>query len=205
MPLRFVAKQLSHPKGLVGHGIARLMNRMNAGMSAHALGQLDVRPTDHVLEIGFGGGVALRSLMPLAACVCGLDRSQDMVRSIRRRYRAKIAATGGRFLCGSVEQIPFASASFDRVLSVNTIYFWRPLEAGVAEIHRVLRPGGRVAIGFLPAEGMAPMNMPADIFTLRDAQALSAVLAAAGFCAITLRQPRPGVSWRTLVATRPSA
>jgi arsenite methyltransferase len=60
---RFLAQQLSHPTGLGGRIIRFLMNRGNAGMNAFAVQQLELRPSDRVLEIGFGGGVALPALI----------------------------------------------------------------------------------------------------------------------------------------------
>ncbi|HET9537694.1 MAG TPA: methyltransferase domain-containing protein [Mesorhizobium sp.] len=56
----------------------------------------------------------------------------------------------GDFREGSVVAIPFEAATFGKVCTVNTVYFWSSLDAGFAEIRRVLAPCGRVVIGFLP-------------------------------------------------------
>jgi arsenite methyltransferase len=53
MPPRIVAQQLSHPTGLLGRFMGRLMNRHNAKMNAFALKLLELTPADRVLEIGF--------------------------------------------------------------------------------------------------------------------------------------------------------
>jgi hypothetical protein len=63
-----------------------------------------------------------------------------------------------------------------KVCTVNTVYFWKSLETGFTEIRRVLARGGRVVIGFLPKDGMARLNMPADIFTLRAPEDVIAAL-----------------------------
>ena len=60
---RFVARQLSHPKGFLGRIFGRLMNRHNANMNAFAIRQLELTSSDRVLEIGFGGGVTLQRLI----------------------------------------------------------------------------------------------------------------------------------------------
>jgi len=79
MPPRFIARQLSHPTGFAGYVVAKLMNRHNAKMNAFALRQLELTSVDRVLEIGFGGGVALQSLIDKADSVSAVDRSSDAV------------------------------------------------------------------------------------------------------------------------------
>ncbi len=49
-----------------------------------------------------------------------------------------------------MEHLPFPDESFDRVLTSNTIYFWLDAERALAEIARVLRPSGRLSLGFSP-------------------------------------------------------
>jgi hypothetical protein len=67
------------------------------------------------------------------------------------------------------------------VCTVNTIYFWRSLDAGFAEIRRVLAPGGCVVVGFLPKEWMDRLGHSMDIFTSRTADDVIAALTASGF------------------------
>ena len=55
-PPRFIARQLSCPTGLFGGIMGLLMNRHNAKMNRFAVRQLELKTTDRVLEIGFGGG-----------------------------------------------------------------------------------------------------------------------------------------------------
>lgn len=84
-----------------------LMNRHNAEMNAFAVEQLELGPSDRVLEIGFGGGVALRSLIERAAFVGGVDRSPEMVEWAKAKYSTAVNAGGADFREGSVEAIPF--------------------------------------------------------------------------------------------------
>ena len=73
MPPRFIARHLSQPTGVLGRIVGRLMNRNNAKMNAFAVKLLELTPDDRVLEVGFGGGVALPSLVATAAYVAGVD------------------------------------------------------------------------------------------------------------------------------------
>ena len=79
MAPRFIARQLSRPTGFFGRIMGQLMNWHNAKLNSYAVRQLELTPSDHVLEVGFGGGVTLRSLLASAAFVAGVDRSSDMV------------------------------------------------------------------------------------------------------------------------------
>ena len=98
MPPRLIARQLAQPSGVLGRFVGGLMNLHNAGMNAFALELLAARPADRVLEIGFGGGVALARLVGEAAFVAGLERSHDAVEWARRRHaqavRAALAVRG---------------------------------------------------------------------------------------------------------------
>jgi arsenite methyltransferase len=178
------------------------MNRHNAKLNAFAVQQLELTPTDRVLEIGFGGGVTLPSLIAAAAFVGGVDRSHSMVRRAKARFSDAVSAGRADFREGSVEKIPFGASSFGKVCTVNTVYFWSSLEAGFAEIHRVLAPGGLVVVGFLPKERMDRMGMPTDIFTSRTPDEVIAALAKAGFCGVRVERPQPSTPWNVIVATR---
>jgi ubiquinone/menaquinone biosynthesis C-methylase UbiE len=202
MAPRIVARHLSRPQGLVGWLIGFLMNRHNARMNAFAVKHLSLQPHDRVLEIGFGGGATLPALISAAKFVAGVDRSADVVGWAKSKYARAVAEGRAAFHEGHVETLPFESASFGKVCTVNTVYFWKSLEAGFAEIRRVLEQGGRVVVGFLPKERMARMNMPADIFTLRAPEDVIAALKTCGFGDIRVERPQPDTPWNVIVARR---
>jgi ubiquinone/menaquinone biosynthesis C-methylase UbiE len=183
--------------------MARLMNRYNARMNAYAVRKLELAPTDRVLEIGFGGGVALPSLIEKAAFVSGVDRSRDVVELAKSRFSKAVAAGRAEFRTGSVETLPFPAAAFGKVCTVNTVYFWSSLDVGCSEIRRVLTPGGRVVVGFLPKEPMQRMGMPSDIFTLRASAEVIGALTRAGFKDIRAERPEPATPWNVIVAQAP--
>jgi arsenite methyltransferase len=202
MAPRFIARQLSRPTGFFGRIMGQLMNRHNAKLNSYAVRQLELTPSDRVLEVGFGGGVSLPSLIASAAFVGGVDRSSDMVRRAKAIFSEAVSAGRADFREGSVEELPFEASSFERVCTVNTIYFWSSLDAGFAEIRRVLSPGGRVVVGFVPKERMDLMRMPADIFTSRAPEDVVAALRKAGFSDVRVERPEPTTPWNVIVATR---
>jgi arsenite methyltransferase len=200
MPPRFIAKQLSNPTGFFGYVMGSLMNWHNAKLNAFAVQRLELNASDRVLEIGFGGGVALRRLIPIASFVAGVDRSEDAVKVAQSRFATPSSAGRVDFRVGSVDKLPFDSHSFDKVITVNTVYFWTSLESGCQEIRRVLSPGGRAVIGFVPKLRMDRMNMPKDIFTTRSPEELVSALSKAGFLDIRIAPPQDHAPWKVAVA-----
>ena len=201
MTPRFIARQLSRPSGFLGRIIMRLMNRRNANLNAFAVRQLDLAPSDRVLEIGFGGGVSLPSLIAGAGSVTGVDRSADVVKRAATRFVQAVRTGRAQFREANVDRLPFEAGSFEKVCTVNTVYFWPSLAAGFGEIRRVLAPGGRVAVGFVPKERMDQMGVPPDIFTSRTPDEVVAALAGAGFHDVRIERPRPTTPWSVIVAT----
>ncbi len=132
--------------------IAPWLDRISAPVKALVLGQIDVQPDDVVLEAGFGGGGLLAMIHARTAGeVIGIDPSEAMVDRARRRMR-KLARL--RLHVAGVESIPLADASVDKACSVNNLYFWSHPEAGMRELVRVTRPGGRIIIAFEPPEAL---------------------------------------------------
>src|SRR5437762_3089499 len=107
MPPRFIARQLSHPTGVLGRIMGRQMNRRNARMNAFAIQQLELTPADRVLEVGFGGGVTLPSLIATAAYVAGVDRAPSMAQRANANFAEAVAAGRAEFRKGNVEALPF--------------------------------------------------------------------------------------------------
>ncbi len=200
MPPRFIASQFARPRGFLGRLFAHLMNRRNAKMNAFAVSQLQLRRSDRVLEIGFGGGLNLPSLIEEAGFLCGVDPSPDVVNWAKAKFAQQIKDGRVDFREGYANSLPFSAASFDKLCTVNTVYFWNSLDAGCAEIHRVLAPGGRAVIGFLPKERMQAMGLPPDIFTLRTIDDVIAALTKAGFNDARAERPEPDTPWCAAVA-----
>ena len=101
-----------------------------------------------------------------------------------------------------MEALPFEPASFGKVCTINTIYFWSSLDAGFEEMGRVLSPGSRMVVGFYPREAMERMKNPPDIFSLRESEEVIAALTRTGFRDVRLAQTNPMTAWKVVTGTR---
>lgn len=189
---RLISDQLSRPTGRLGRIVAALMNRGNRGLNARAIDLLDITSGSRVLDLGFGGGLTFDPLLARDAIVVGVDRAQDMVTAAEGRHREHVAA--GRLVvrAGEVEALPLGDASVDRVLTVNTVYFWPDLARALGEVHRVMAPGGRIVIGI--RDGSVMQQVSPDVFTLRAPDEIAAALGAAGFSEADVRSAPDGAT-----------
>jgi arsenite methyltransferase len=138
-----------------------LMNRGNQRINAFAIRQLSVAPSDRVLEIGFGGGSTLRHLIDKGGYLAAVDRSRDVIRRAESRFSQDVAVGKATFHEGTVDALPFGQSSFDKILTVNTVYFWESLDRGFREIRRVVAPRGCHGRGF-SSEGVYGQDGDAD-------------------------------------------
>jgi SAM-dependent methyltransferase len=109
-----------------------------------------VRAGDRVLDVGCGTGVVSITAARLGANVTGLDLTPELLQ--RARENARISEVAVEFQEGDAEDLPFDDSSFDAVLSqFGHIFAPRP-DVAVAEMLRVLKPGGTIAFSTWPPE-----------------------------------------------------
>jgi SAM-dependent methyltransferase len=100
--------------------------------------QADIGPGRRVLELGCGTGEFTRRIAPSGARLVALDLSPELLARARSRVDGSVA-----FVRGDAEVLPFRAACFDAVFGCSVLHHL-DLEATLAEIHRILRPGGRL-------------------------------------------------------------
>ena len=125
-----------------------MLNIVNRPINRWTVGSLQLAGSEEILDVGFGGGVGLELVRRrlTSGRVVGVDISEEMVVRAARRFTPEPSAGSVRVLRADVSSLPFADGSFDRAYSVNGVFFWPDPAAGLAEIYRVLRPGGLAVI-----------------------------------------------------------
>jgi ubiquinone/menaquinone biosynthesis C-methylase UbiE len=98
---------------------------------------------ERVLDVGCGTGVLLERIVDRFpdAQATGVDLSPAMVAQARRRLPPQVTLE-----VADAEALPFPASSFDFVLSLSSFHFWPDPRRALAELRRVLRPGGRTVI-----------------------------------------------------------
>lgn len=107
-----------------------------------------------VLDAGCGDGMLMSSLAQRGARMVGLDSDPRMLRAAAERVDSRTGPM--RFAHGRAEALPFADASFDRVVAVAVLCFVSDAERAIREMARVLRPGGRLVLGELGPGACGP-------------------------------------------------
>ena len=145
--------QAEHPHGLGGRVMGHLMAWLNDDMNRHVLEQLDVRPGQRVLEVGFGPGRTLERLAQRQTLVCGVDPSATMRSQASARNRAALRAGAMELHQGTASALPYPDAYFDRACAINCYLFFADPDADLRELRRVLRADGRLVLGLRAREG----------------------------------------------------
>jgi ubiquinone/menaquinone biosynthesis C-methylase UbiE len=186
----FIARQSSHPSGIVGRILARIMAAETASLNLQALDLLALRTSDHVLEIGFGHGktLGLAAARVPHGFVAGVDVSEAMVVMARRRCKAAIRCGLVEVKVGDSSRLFFPDESFDKAFSIHTLYFWNEPIRDLREICRVLKPGGRFVLGFrAKCAAGSPAEFPQTVYTFYSTAEICRLLESAGFDRIEIR------------------
>ena len=200
-----MAEQLRLPRGPLAPLAAHSLNQRNADLIRQSIDALEVGPRDHVIDVGFGGGLSLRLLLRAArqGRVFGVDPSPAMVRRAGRALAHEV--TAGRLVVrtGTANAIPFGEEQFHRLLTCQTVYFWSDVPAGLAELYRVLAPGGRCVVAMMPRPLQEQFGFAERGYNLLSHRELGRWLAGSGFEVVARWSPAVGSGRWVVVGRKP--
>jgi len=191
----YIASQLRKPNGFVGRVfMSRILNRANAEMNKATLSALDLKDSDRVLEVGFGGGALLAEMAKLNSEVAlyGADFSQDMVTLGQKKMQRLISEGRLQLDCARVENLPYETGMFTKICSVNTIYFWEDCAVAIRELKRVLKQNGTLVVTFGDKASMSRQAVTRYGFNLYTSVDVQQVMEAEGFSDIQTKQGQDG-------------
>jgi ubiquinone/menaquinone biosynthesis C-methylase UbiE len=143
-----LGRQFGRPHGTLGSIAGAIMAFENRAVNRLVVDELRIAPADVVLELGCGPGVGLAEAATRASAgrVVGVDPSPVMVRQAGRRNRRAVVDDRVSVSCAPAEDLPFPDDGFDCAFAVNSVQHWESVPDGLDELHRVLRPGGRLVL-----------------------------------------------------------
>lgn len=180
----YFSRQAANPFGLFGRFVmSRIFNSGNVMLNSMVKDILSVEPNDHILEIGFGTGKLISELVGRLenGRIHGIDTSDTMVAMARKNNRKGLADGRVKLWHGSFEDMEGGEGAYDTVISVNTIYFWTSPGITANKIFQVLKPGGKLIIGFEDKAQMESKPISKDVFRIYSTEEVKAMLFAAGF------------------------
>jgi len=179
----FIARQSRHPTGILGWVIGHIMSFETAATNDQALALLELKQGDRVLDVGCGHGRTVERAAVMVGddgLVVGIDASEEMLRMATRRCKRLIEAGRLRLALADSASMPYPDESFDKIVTVHTLYFWDDPQRHLGELYRVLRPGGCLVVGFHPKGATATTSFPESVYSFYDVEEVEALLRQVG-------------------------
>lgn len=172
-----MASQLRKPEGEDGLKTAGLMNKANMQIISDTFKALNAQGDDNILEIGMGDGFYVKDLLGKSGHIkyTGCDYSELMIQQSTKLNADSISKGMARFFHANISSLPFPDNEFNKVFTINTIYFWDNEITALNEVKRVLKPGGHFIIGFRPIDQMEKYPFTKygfDLFSKSDVEKL---------------------------------
>ena len=169
----YILKQFQKPTGLSGKLTGIWMNLVNKFMYNFTLELMYLNEEDKVLEVGFGNGKFLKKLESKVKFSAGIDISKTMIEEAQKKVQES------ELKLGSIENIPYKKETFNKIFTINTIYFWKKPKKAISELHRISKKGGQIYITLTPKkemEGLSEYN-----FKLYETSQIEELLENQGF------------------------
>lgn len=178
-----MAGQLRKPEGENGKNIGNRMNALNYFITHFSYDLLNIADNDRVLEIGLGNGKFVPELMSRAKNIffSGIDYSETMIDEAKFNNRELCEKGIVELHQAELKNIPYQKETFNKICTINTLYFWPDPPSDILEIHRVLVKGGLFVLAFRPEENLKTMAFSKFNFTLYSPEKAKNILIKGGF------------------------
>jgi len=176
----WMTENMRSPKTIGLAWVARtLMNYSNAQVSIDIVNRMNLKTTDHVLELGVGNGLAIKEIAKISENkIIGIEISAEFRKKLLNKQLPKNIVILENDAKDLSKEIP--DGSIDKLLAINVIYFLKPIEEYILEFKRILKKGG---IGYLGCKFESIKNFDIEVAPNRDEGAIITQLLNLGFSA----------------------
>ena len=142
--IKYVGKNFGNPRGIGGIISTIIMNIINQPQYKSILENINLENNDNILDIGFGNGYLIYKLFQknVPIKVFGIEISDDMLKKVSKKYDHIIRNDNLKLYLENIEKTSFENETFDKICTINTIYFWNDLQKCFSEIKRIIKPNG---------------------------------------------------------------
>ena len=168
--LKEMAQQLSCPSGDEGIAMGETMNTGNIGMTMNTIKNLECKEGERLLELGHGNCGHLTEILQQTKNLkyTGIEVSETMCEQAALLNIHWVENQKAVFKQYNGITLPFLDQSFDKIMTVNTIYFWEDAEKLLSEIYRVLKPEGIFIVTYAQKKFMEKLPFTQYGFRLYD-------------------------------------
>ncbi len=180
----YFSKQAKKPFGLFGRLImSTFFDIGNAKLNNFIYELLSIEKDDQILEIGSGTGKLTKKILKGIGkgFVESVDFSQAMVSVSKRRNISYLKKGKVKITHGDFNEILFENNSFNIICTVNTIYFWDNPYIMAKKINKILKPKGRLLIGFEQNNYMKDNKLDNEVFNYYSPEDIEEMLIDTGF------------------------
>ena len=184
---QYLVSQFKRPHGLLGElaGYTMSSRPSNIRRNQWTLELLDLQHGDHLLEVGFGPGLAIENALQLITdgLIVGIDHSNTMLMQASKRNKLGIQQGKINLYLGSVETLPVTGRLFNKIMSANVVQFWKDPVTTFKILRSLMVEGGMIATTYMPRHRGAT-----SIDTLKKSDEIIKQLKLAGFTEYVLEE-----------------
>jgi SAM-dependent methyltransferase len=179
---QFLARQLGNPSKVVGRFLAPMWNKRNQALHDATFASLALDINDRVLEVGSGGGSLLGRIASVTTegVVVGVDISPAMISYCTRRHRPLIDSGRLALACASADAIPYPDCHFNKICTVNSVFYWPNVFDALAEFRRLLEVSGTFVMCFTCRSSLQRKRF-AEHIRLYEPQDIADMMTSSGF------------------------
>ncbi|MEO6962970.1 MAG: class I SAM-dependent methyltransferase [Puia sp.] len=180
---KIIASQFKRPSGLFGIFSSNIMIKGNKNKYIKLIEDLDLRPLDSILEIGYGPGIGIHMITEKCntCTIRGIDFSNLMYKKATQLNRRFINGGNVQLQKGDFLKMPSTGKMYNKIFCLNVVYFWNELKSPFEKIYLMLKPVSAFHIYMASSDMLRKMKAPEDIFNKYSIEQVIDTLKLAGF------------------------